>query len=109
MIGWVFFRADDLPHAAAYLAAMAGMGAASTREFHVGLWLEGGGLVYRNPTEKREELRAVYEARLAQSRADETWIDQLLGFQPANLLVVNAQQSNDITNAIDAGINLTVV
>jgi alginate O-acetyltransferase complex protein AlgI len=42
MIGWVFFRADDLPHAATYLAAMAGMGAASTREFHVGLWLDSG-------------------------------------------------------------------
>ena len=42
MVGWVFFRADDLSHAATYLAAMAGFVAASSAEFHVGLWLDSG-------------------------------------------------------------------
>ncbi len=39
MVGWVFFRADSLGHALAFLKAMAGFAAGSSKEWHVGLFL----------------------------------------------------------------------
>jgi alginate O-acetyltransferase complex protein AlgI len=39
MVGWVFFRADTLPQAAAFLAAMAGLGAAQPTPYAVGYFL----------------------------------------------------------------------
>jgi alginate O-acetyltransferase complex protein AlgI len=42
MAGWVFFRAETLPHAVAYLSAMAGLGAAANAEYPVGLFLDSG-------------------------------------------------------------------
>ena len=42
MAGWVFFRAETLSHAIAYLTAMAGLGAAANAEYPVGLYLDSG-------------------------------------------------------------------
>ena len=39
MVGWVFFRADSLGQAQAFLSAMAGFGGGSGKEWHVGLFL----------------------------------------------------------------------
>ncbi|MFP5221021.1 MAG: MBOAT family O-acyltransferase [Acidobacteriota bacterium] len=39
MVGWVFFRADSLGQAEAFLRAMAGFGGGSGKEWHVGLFL----------------------------------------------------------------------
>ncbi len=39
MVGWVFFRAENLPQAISFLQAMAGMGTGSGKEWHVGLFL----------------------------------------------------------------------
>jgi alginate O-acetyltransferase complex protein AlgI len=39
MIGWVFFRADTLPHATAFLAAMAGAGAAQATPYALAYYL----------------------------------------------------------------------
>jgi alginate O-acetyltransferase complex protein AlgI len=39
MVGWVFFRADTLSHAAAYLGAMAGVQPATVTPFGVGWFL----------------------------------------------------------------------
>jgi len=39
MVGWVFFRAEDLQDAVAFLAAMAGLGAAQPTPYAVGFYL----------------------------------------------------------------------
>ncbi|MFQ5510008.1 MAG: MBOAT family O-acyltransferase [Leptospirillia bacterium] len=39
MVGWVFFRAETLPEALAYLSAMAGFGAGDGLTYHTGLFL----------------------------------------------------------------------
>lgn len=39
MVGWVFFRADSLGQAQAFLSAMVGFGGGSGKEWHVGLFL----------------------------------------------------------------------
>jgi alginate O-acetyltransferase complex protein AlgI len=39
MVGWVFFRADSLGQAGAFLKAMAGLSTGSGKEWHVGLFL----------------------------------------------------------------------
>lgn len=39
MVGWVFFRAENLTQAMSFLQAMAGMGTGSGKEWHVGLFL----------------------------------------------------------------------
>jgi alginate O-acetyltransferase complex protein AlgI len=39
MVGWVFFRANTLPHALSYLAAMAGLSGADTQLYHLSLYL----------------------------------------------------------------------
>src|SRR5262245_4192396 len=39
MVGWVFFRADTLPHALSYLAAMVGLSGADAQLYHVSLYL----------------------------------------------------------------------
>ncbi len=39
VVGWVFFRADSLPHALSYLAAMAGFGSGAGIEHHVAIYL----------------------------------------------------------------------
>lgn len=45
LIGWVFFRADSLPHALAYLAAMAGAARGDGIVLHAGMvWTTGFGL-----------------------------------------------------------------
>lgn len=41
MVGWVFFRADDLSGAVAYLKAMIGFGLGDGIEYHAGLYLTG--------------------------------------------------------------------
>lgn len=45
LIGWVFFRAEGLRHAAGYLAAMAGVARGSGAAQHVGLYLNGALLI----------------------------------------------------------------
>jgi len=40
LVGWVFFRADTLPHAGAYLAAMAGLGPAASGAYFPGMYLD---------------------------------------------------------------------
>ncbi len=40
MISWVFFRADDLPYALRFLAAMFGMGHGSGLNFHLSLYID---------------------------------------------------------------------
>jgi len=39
VVGWVFFRAESLPQAGRYLAAMAGFASGTGLEHHVGLQL----------------------------------------------------------------------
>jgi alginate O-acetyltransferase complex protein AlgI len=39
-VGWVFFRADTLPQATAFLKAMAGLGTGAGLEYHVGLYVD---------------------------------------------------------------------
>ena len=39
-VGWVLFRADTLPQAAAFLRAMAGFGTGLGVEYHVGLYVD---------------------------------------------------------------------
>ncbi len=39
-IGWVLFRADTMPQAAAFLKAMAGLGTGAGLEYHVGLYID---------------------------------------------------------------------
>ncbi|MCW5893554.1 MAG: MBOAT family protein [bacterium] len=40
LVGWVFFRADSWPQAAAMLRAMVGLGAAESVQFHVALYAD---------------------------------------------------------------------
>jgi hypothetical protein len=42
MVGWVFFRANDLSHAGEVLTAMVGLGASVSLEYHIGLYLDTG-------------------------------------------------------------------
>ena len=39
-MGWVFFRADSLGHATAFLKAMAGLGMGSGLAYHTGLYVD---------------------------------------------------------------------
>ena len=39
-VGWVLFRADTMPQAAAVLKAMAGLGTGLGLEYHVGLYVD---------------------------------------------------------------------
>lgn len=39
LVGWVFFRSDTLSGALFYLRAMAGLGAAGDRQYHIGIYL----------------------------------------------------------------------